>query len=473
MLRPLSPGHIVSLAAAAWTIVRNSRRSVASASPGSPVRVELLFLAYQKWGANCGTHLAGQSSFCAVEHVSGEVTACVDHLGTVPLLDTCREGVHLFATQMASMLAHPLMHNAVPDVNATALLVAGRIPRRVTSGLGSKTFTTQAGLAYVAGARVRAFFTGAPTTYVEGTVASYSGTTLILNADDFNGSTTPTSWTFTIAGKTGTRAHRVHRERRVCRVFKVPRVRPVQQARLSRRVPRGPTGATGPGGSSGAAILKDANGVTLGTVLSASSTGVISFRTSTGYIVSANIDGTIPNAQFYWTSSDCSGRDPVLLNGGGVGVKRYDKFVAYSQKTNQLYMITNTNTNHIALTQPLVHGALENTSSTNPALYTCGANTNNATANGFTIQRITPTALGIPTASGAPLTVPAPLSFSINPDMKYEEGQAKAWPSCFHNGPSKFVLRAFKRQLYGGACCYQDRLITGAHSYRRRRGKIN
>lgn len=69
---------------------------------------------------------------------------------------------------------------------------------------GSKTFTTQAGLAYTAGARVRAADAALPATnWMEGVVTSYSGTTLTFTADKSLGSGTLTSWTINLAGQPG------------------------------------------------------------------------------------------------------------------------------------------------------------------------------------------------------------------------------------------------------------------------------
>ena len=68
-------------------------------------------------------------------------------------------------------------------------------------GTGSKTFTTQSGLAYSANARVRAAYDSS--NYMEGTVTSYSGTTLILNIDRIVGGGTYASWTINIAGDVG------------------------------------------------------------------------------------------------------------------------------------------------------------------------------------------------------------------------------------------------------------------------------
>lgn len=70
-------------------------------------------------------------------------------------------------------------------------------------GTGSKAFTTQAGLAYTNGARVRATATAGATGWLEG-VATYSGTTLTITSDKTNGSGTGTAWNFNVAGEPGT-----------------------------------------------------------------------------------------------------------------------------------------------------------------------------------------------------------------------------------------------------------------------------
>jgi hypothetical protein len=69
--------------------------------------------------------------------------------------------------------------------------------------LGSATLTTQSGLAYSAGARVRVSSAGAPTAWMEGLVTSYSGTSLIVNIDLVNGSGTYADWDLNVAGAQG------------------------------------------------------------------------------------------------------------------------------------------------------------------------------------------------------------------------------------------------------------------------------
>lgn len=70
-----------------------------------------------------------------------------------------------------------------------------------TIGTGSKSFTTQAGLAYEVGQRVRVSFN--TTNYEEGVVTSYSGTTLVFTSDLTVGSGSHSSWTIGLAGNPG------------------------------------------------------------------------------------------------------------------------------------------------------------------------------------------------------------------------------------------------------------------------------
>src|SRR5205085_854599 len=70
-------------------------------------------------------------------------------------------------------------------------------------GVGSKTFTTQSGLAYTVGAHVRAASNATPTSYMEGLVTSYVGSTLVINADTTGGSGTAADWNINLAGNVG------------------------------------------------------------------------------------------------------------------------------------------------------------------------------------------------------------------------------------------------------------------------------
>lgn len=69
-------------------------------------------------------------------------------------------------------------------------------------GTGSKAFTTQSGLAYTAGARVRASSAADTTNWMEG-LATYSGTTLTVTVTKTNGSGTHADWNLNVAGEPG------------------------------------------------------------------------------------------------------------------------------------------------------------------------------------------------------------------------------------------------------------------------------
>lgn len=69
-------------------------------------------------------------------------------------------------------------------------------------GTGSKAFTTQSGLAYTNGARVRASSAANTANWMEG-LATYSGTTLTIEVDKTNGSGTHADWNLNIVGQPG------------------------------------------------------------------------------------------------------------------------------------------------------------------------------------------------------------------------------------------------------------------------------
>lgn len=73
----------------------------------------------------------------------------------------------------------------------------------VSIGTGSKSFTTQSGLAYTAGARVRTSSAADTSNYMEGLVTAYSGTTLVANMTRESGGGTFADWNINLAGDVG------------------------------------------------------------------------------------------------------------------------------------------------------------------------------------------------------------------------------------------------------------------------------
>ena len=73
----------------------------------------------------------------------------------------------------------------------------------VTIGTGSQVITTQAGLAYAVGSRLRLVRAGDVAAYLEGPVTAYSGTSLTFTAENVSGSGAHTDWNLSIAGLVG------------------------------------------------------------------------------------------------------------------------------------------------------------------------------------------------------------------------------------------------------------------------------
>lgn len=71
-----------------------------------------------------------------------------------------------------------------------------------TIGAGSQAFTTQAGLAYQDGARVRASSAANTSNWMEG-LATYAATTLTISVDRSNGSGAHADWIFNVVGEPG------------------------------------------------------------------------------------------------------------------------------------------------------------------------------------------------------------------------------------------------------------------------------
>jgi len=95
---------------------------------------------------------------------------------------------------------------ATGSTGSTGATGPGYAAQSATSTLiatGSKTFTTSSGLAYSAGARVRASSRANTANYMEGTVTSYSGTSLVVSVDAVGGSGTFSDWNINVSGLQG------------------------------------------------------------------------------------------------------------------------------------------------------------------------------------------------------------------------------------------------------------------------------
>lgn len=79
---------------------------------------------------------------------------------------------------------------------------AGTSTTSLVIGTGSKTFTTQSGLAYVVNAS-RARIANSPTNWMAGLVTAYAGSSMTIAVDEIGGAGTLASWTLSLAGEKG------------------------------------------------------------------------------------------------------------------------------------------------------------------------------------------------------------------------------------------------------------------------------
>jgi hypothetical protein len=87
------------------------------------------------------------------------------------------------------------------DTGATPV-IQGTSTSSVTAGAGSRSFTTQSGIAWQSGQRLVA--TSADLSIsLSGLVTSYSGAALVINVDGVNGAGTASSWTISVGGLQG------------------------------------------------------------------------------------------------------------------------------------------------------------------------------------------------------------------------------------------------------------------------------
>ena len=158
--------------------------------------------------------------------------------------------------------------------------------------------------------------------------------------------------------------------------------------------------------SSGVGTLKDANGVTIGTIVTIGTT-VYNFlvKSSTGYYFSINMDGTFPNQQLYYSTSNCTigSGTSVWLNSGNANVTSYrnGKLVVYEGASGNFWVPSNVNANGIASSVAFTAPSLWNGSGVQTN-WSCGSGSANG---GWLLTPITRATAGIPNSIAAPLSV--------------------------------------------------------------------
>lgn len=100
-------------------------------------------------------------------------------------------------------------NGAAGAAGANAPSYVGTSASNTTIGTGAQVFTTQAGLAYAVGVRVKISRDNDATAYMEGMVTGYSGTTLNVDVTGIGGSGTYNNWNIALTGAPGTDANQI------------------------------------------------------------------------------------------------------------------------------------------------------------------------------------------------------------------------------------------------------------------------
>jgi hypothetical protein len=87
---------------------------------------------------------------------------------------------------------------------AVGLGYGGTSSSAKTISLGSKTFVVQAGLAYIPGERIRFVDQTNSANFLEGTITSYTSTSMVVNIDNNGGTGTVSNWNLSVGGNLGT-----------------------------------------------------------------------------------------------------------------------------------------------------------------------------------------------------------------------------------------------------------------------------
>lgn len=132
--------------------------------------------------------------------MEGNVTAYNSGTGSITINVVLISGTGTFTSWTFSVSGEQ------GSTGATGPGYGGTSTTSLTLGTGSMTLTTQTGLAYVAGSRIRVANTADTRLWMEGVVTSYtSGTgSLTFTSELFVGTGTLSSWTLSLAGQNGT-----------------------------------------------------------------------------------------------------------------------------------------------------------------------------------------------------------------------------------------------------------------------------
>jgi len=179
--------------------------------------------------------------------------------------------------------------------------------------------------------------------------------------------------------------------------------------------PQGPQGLTGAAGPAGAGVVKDANGNTLGTLISLSGTDVTIY--TSGYFITVGITGQFPAAQIWWTGATCNGTGYLNDGAGQISTNfptTYRKTIVFSGQTNALMIPTGSTVTVAA--QNASMNSIENSGYGAPdytfadGVSNCSAQSPVYVGSGWQLTTFDAAAtLGWTIVSGSPISVAGPL----------------------------------------------------------------
>lgn len=157
--------------------------------------------------------LSGDNTIGTVAQKIDEVVDVAEGMDAVQNVHANMTVVSSVHNNMTGVLAAPAAASIAANARDEAVLLRneaqnfaqalrGTSVSSVSPGFGSKTFETQADRQWVLGQRLRAS-NNAGTALMDGEIISYSGTTLVIDVDYFQGAGTGSQWNLSIVGAVG------------------------------------------------------------------------------------------------------------------------------------------------------------------------------------------------------------------------------------------------------------------------------
>jgi len=144
-----------------------------------------------RYYANIGTSDAGYYSHNLLKNVAGDFISLMIHSGSMYLESALCPNC---APDAGSAYSYATDTWYGIDQQFVGYVVNGTSTTSLTIGTGTQTITTQSGLGYVAGQAISIADSAGLTNWMSGSVTSYSGTSLVVNVVNTNGSGTIATW---------------------------------------------------------------------------------------------------------------------------------------------------------------------------------------------------------------------------------------------------------------------------------------